>query len=168
MKTLGTLAFITLLLTACTTVNPLTAASIASVSGTFTVAVTATPATAPVGSNCRLEAPIQMDFTGALAGPAQGQISILALAPCVEVGTNPPGTYRDRFRAEVVFDGVIAEREGTARIIYQGTTRPGGAVRGLLRIYGVTGELAEVRGVLRVQAQAGVGGSYTGQLTGLP
>lgn len=168
MKTLGILTIVTLLLTACSTTTPLAVASKASVSGAFTVTLTGAPSATSVGNTCRLDAPIQMNFTGGLIGPAQGEISILAPAPCAEVVINPPGTFRDTFRAEVVLDGDVAGQTGTVQISYQGNTKPGGAVRGILRIHGGTGELADVRGVLKVEAQAGVGGTYTGHLTGLP
>ena len=95
-------------------------------------------------------------------------LEFVALAPCADVTTNPPGTFRDTFRAEVVLDGTVAGQAGTTYITYQGNTQPGGAVRGLLRVHDGTGELTNVRGVLKVQARAGVGGTYTGHLTGMP
>jgi hypothetical protein len=70
----------------------------------------------------------------------------------------------DWFEANLTFRGTMAGRLGTASLTYLGQTQAGGTVDGLMVIAGGTGELANVGGVLSVEATAGAGGRYRGSL----
>lgn len=169
MRRFGSLLGITLLLAACITADPLAADPLAAASpiqaeGSFTTLIDfGTLSATPVGRNCELKAALRLEFEGTLAGSAEGQLRVLVLASCPDVFASPPGTFRDVFRASLTFTGTVDGRYSTAAIAYGGVTEPGGAVKGLLRVDSET-----ARGALKVTAQAGAGGFYSGPLTGLP
>jgi hypothetical protein len=118
--------------------------------------LTLTPASE--GRDCLLTVKGQLVFDGTLEGPAVGQTTALVFAPCADVATNPPGTFPDVFKSELVFDGTVAGEPARANVIYTGRSRPGGHIDAYLLLYN------GVVGTLEVDAQLAVGGSYRGPL----
>jgi hypothetical protein len=110
----------------------------------------------PRGNNCRLEVRGQLVFSGAIQGVATGQTSALVFAPCELVATTPPGTFRDVFKSELVFEGTVNGEPAHANLLYMGQVEPGGQIDGrLIFSNGISGELA-------AQAIVAVGGDYSG------
>ena len=134
------------------------ATALASAAGPFTVQLTGLPVAEPLGANCRLTAPVQLDLSGDLVGAATGEITVLIFASCTDAVTNPPGTFRDRFRATTTFEGTLFGSGERAHLAYVGRTAVGGEVRGRFLVRGSS------HGVLKVTATAGAGGSYSGVL----
>ena len=112
----------------------------------------------PRGRNCRLEVDGQLIFTGTIEGTGIGHTSALVFASCSEVQVTPPGTFADVFRSKIEFVGTVDGEPATARMIYQGRSAPGGAIEGRFLMQG------GVLGVLDVDAQLAVGGSYEGSV----
>ena len=112
----------------------------------------------PRGTNCLLEVDGQLVFSGPIEGPATGRTSALVFATCAEVSTNPPGTFRDVFRSELEFDGTVNGVPAQAHVMYQGRVQEGGQIDGRLQFS------KGVAGVLEVDAQVAVGGSYSGSV----
>jgi hypothetical protein len=110
----------------------------------------------PLGNNCRLVVDGQLVFTGTIQGTATGTTSALVFAPCSEVATTPPGTYRDVFRSDLEFTGTVDGELATAKVIYQGGVEPGGAIDAHI-IFS-----RGVAGVLDADAIVAVGGEYSG------
>ena len=80
----------------------------------------------------------------------------LVFAPCEEVATTPPGTYRDVFRSELEFTGTVDGEPASAKVLYQGGVEPGGEIDAHL-IFS-----RGVAGVLDADARVAVGGDYRG------
>lgn len=108
------------------------------------------------GRNCLLVVKGQLVFTGTLEGTAPGQTTALVFAPCADVASNPPGTFADVFRSELVFEGTVAGERARANMIYTGRSHPGGQIEAYLLLYN------GVLGTLEVDAQLAVGGTYRG------
>jgi len=152
--TLRTLAGILLLLVI---VAPASAAPPASADGRFTANVDfSTLITTSVGADCLLEVQGMLGFSGSLVGTAAGTTRALVFASCQDVLANPPGTFRDVFKAVLAFTGTVNGMSVTADITYQGKTMVGGAIDGKMRLSN------GLHGVLDVDAIVVVGGSYTG------
>ena len=126
-------------------------------SGTFAAMVDFSTLTlTPRGRNCRLVVSGQLVFSGTIEGVATGQTTALVFAPCADVATTPPGTYRDVFRSELVFEGTVDGEPASAKLLYAGRVQQGGEIEGrLLFSHGV-------RGRLRADAMVAVGGEYHG------
>ena len=43
-----------------------------------------------------------------------------------QVATTPPGTFRDRFRSELVFEGTVDGEPASAKLLYAGRVQQGG------------------------------------------
>lgn len=110
------------------------------------------------GANCLLQVDGQLVFSGTIEGVATGTTTALVLATCAEVASSPPGTHRDVFKSELEFDGTVSGVPATAAMIYQGRVQEGGRIEG--RILASRG----LAGVLQVDAQVAVGGSYSGSI----
>ena len=110
----------------------------------------------PRGSNCLLQVDGQLVFTGTIEGTASGRTSALVFASCADVATSPPGTYRDIFKSELVFEGTVDGEPAQANLLYMGGVQPGGQIDG--RLVFSNG----VDGVLEADAVVAVGGEYTG------
>jgi hypothetical protein len=112
----------------------------------------------PRGRNCLLQVKGQLVFSGTIEGTATGQTNALVFAPCSEVATTPPGTYRDVFRSELVFEGTVDGQPAEANLLYMGRVQPGGRIDGrLVFSNGVAGRL-DAQGVVAV------GGQYSGSV----
>ena len=136
---------------------PVLAGARVGVAGDFTVNVDfPTLILTPVGANCLLEVSGELTFTGTLDGVATGRTRALVLAPCAEVAVNPPGTFKDRFRSKLEFAGMVDGHAAIADLTYLGITEVGGAIEALIRLS------SGLTGVLKVDAQVAVGGSYRG------
>ncbi len=126
-------------------------------SGSFTADVDfATLTLTPQGATCRLAVEGVLEFVGALEGTATGMTTARVLAPCDEVAVNPPGTFRDVFRADLDFAGTLDGAPVATAIRYQGVTMPGGAISGQMILSD------GLRGALRVDAQVAQAGTYDG------
>jgi len=112
----------------------------------------------PRGSNCLLQVEGQLVFTGTIQGAAIGQTSALVFAPCADVVASPPGTYPDRFKSELVFEGTVDGEPARGNVLYMGRVQPGGAIEG--RLVFSDG----VQGRLEVDAVVAVGGDYSGSV----
>ena len=112
----------------------------------------------PRGSNCLLQVAGQLVFSGTIQGPATGRTTALVSAPCADVAANPPGTFSDVFRSDLVFDGTVNGEPARAKLLYTGRVQPGGEI---------TGRLIFSRGVegsLNADAVVAVGGTYRGSV----
>jgi hypothetical protein len=110
----------------------------------------------PRGRNCLLQVKGQLVFTGTIVGTATGQTTALVFGPCSDVATTPPGTFRDVFKSELVFDGTVDGEPAQANVLYMGGVQPGGEIAGRLVFS------RGVEGRLEVQARVAVGGDYAG------
>ena len=112
----------------------------------------------PKGGHCLLEVSGQLVFTGTIQGTANGRTRALEFAPCSEVATHPPGTFRDVFKSVAVFDGTIDGRPAHSNLLYMGRVAVGGTIDGrFVFSKGVAGELD-------VNAIVAVGGEYSGSV----
>ena len=128
-----------------------------SATGEFTANVNFSTLTlTPRGRNCVLSVSGQLVFTGTITGTANGQTTALVLAPCADVATTPPGTFRDVFKSPFSFSGTIAGQQVQATGVYQGGVDPGGHIDGEILF------LQGVHGAVRVDAVVAQGGSYRG------
>src|SRR5918999_1152048 len=112
----------------------------------------------PRGRNCLLRVNGQLVFTGTIEGTATGQTSALVFAPCSDVATTPPGTFRDVFKSELVFEGTVDGEPSQANVLYMGRVQPGGQIEGRL-IFS-----KGVQGRLEGEAHVAVGGEYSGSV----
>ena len=113
----------------------------------------------PRGSNCLLVVEGALVFTGTIEGTASGVTSALVFAPCEDVSTTPPGTYRDVFRSELEFEGTVNGGELThAKVLYQGGVEVGGEIDA--HIIFSNG----IAGVLDASAIVAEGGTYRGSV----
>ena len=112
----------------------------------------------PRGRNCLLEVEGRLVFTGTIDGTAVGRTSALVFAPCDQVATTPPGTFRDVFRSELEFAGTVDGEPATAQVLYTGGVAPGGTIDA--RLIFSNG----VSGVLDADAVVAVGGTYAGSV----
>ena len=129
------------------------------VSGTFEAVVDfSTLSLTPVGRNCRLVVDGMLVFSGSVEGTATGTTTALVFAPCSEVATTPPGTYRDVFTSELQFVGTVNGEAAAADGLYQGETQVGGSIDAHFHFSN------GIAGVLDVDAIVAVGGSYEGSL----
>jgi hypothetical protein len=116
----------------------------------------------PRGRNCLLRVNGRLVFTGTIKGTAIGQTSALVFAPCSKVATTPPGTFRDVFKSELVFEGTVAGEPAEANLLYMGRVRPGGEIEGrLVFSRGISGRL-------EAEARVAVGGTYSGSVVVQP
>ncbi len=128
-------------------------------SGSFAAIVDfATFSFTPRGQNCLLEVDGRLEFTGTITGVATGTTSALVFAPCSEVMTTPPGTYRDVFRSELQFTGTVNGVPAEATVLYQGGVEPGGTIDAHLHFSN------GVAGTLDADAIVAVGGTYAGRV----
>ncbi|MDP5185125.1 hypothetical protein QOZ88_21035 [Blastococcus sp. BMG 814] len=142
-------------------VAPAAASARVPADGAFTVAITGAPDLQPLpGDRCLATVPVTLAFEGTLEGTAPGTIRIAVDAPCDQAFAVPPGTFADVFLFSGTFTGTVAGEPADARLVYTGITRPGGEVRGLMLLSG------DARGLLRVEATAGAGGTYSGSVQG--
>ena len=126
--------------------------------GDFTVAVElATASLEDVGATaCRLTVDATVTFSGDVVGAAHGTTIALIGAACSEVATTPPGTFADAFGLVGEFSGTVDGRAVHATLGYAGVTRAGGMIKAVMTLSNGG------RGLLKVDAVAGQGGSYTG------
>jgi hypothetical protein len=111
----------------------------------------------PRGRNCLLEVDGTLFFTGTIEGTATAHTSALVFAPCADVATTPPGTYRDVFTSRAVFEGTVNGQPAHANLLYAGETEVGGAIDAhLIFSNGLAGVLDAVN------ARVAVGGDYRG------
>ena len=113
----------------------------------------------PRGRNCLLQVEGQLVFTGTIEGTATGQTTALVFAPCSDVATTPPGTFRDVFKSELEFEGTVDGEPARANLLYMGRVEPGGQIDGRLVF-----SSGDVRGELDADAVVAVGGEYGGSV----
>ena len=134
-------------------------ARVTDASGEFVASVDFSTLTlTPQGRNCVLSVRGQLVFTGTIVGTTTGQTTALVLAPCADVATTPPGTFRDVFKSPFTFTGTVAGQAVEATGAYQGGVDPGGHIDGEILFRG------GMHGVLRVDAVVAQGGSYRGSV----
>ena len=112
----------------------------------------------PRGRNCLLQVDGQLNFTGTIVGEAVGQTTALVFAPCSDVAASPPGTFRDVFKSELVFEGTVDGEPAQANLLYMGRVQPGGEIEGRLVFS------RGVQGRLEAEAMVAVGGTYSGSV----
>jgi hypothetical protein len=113
----------------------------------------------PKGRNCLLQVNGQLVFSGTIEGTATGQTTALVFAPCSDVAASPPGTFRDVFKSELVFEGTVDGEPARANVLYMGRVQPGGEiVGGLVFSRGVQGRLQVD------ETRVAVGGEYSGSV----
>ena len=134
-------------------------ARVVEASGDFTANVDFITLTlTPQGRNCVLSVAGSLVFTGTIVGTTTGRTTAMVLAPCEDVATTPPGTFRDVFKSPFTFTGTVDGQPVVATGVYQGGVDPGGHIDG--EILFRTG----IHGVLRVNAVVAQGGSYHGSV----
>jgi hypothetical protein len=74
------------------------------------------------------------------------------------VAANPPGTFRDVFKSELAFEGMVDGEPARANVLYMGGVQPGGQIEG--RLVFSNG----VEGRLQADAIVAVGGEYSGSV----
>ena len=72
------------------------------------------------------------------------------------MATTPPGTFRDIFKSELVFNGTVDGAPARANLLYTGGVEPGGRIDGRLLFY------KGIAGRLKVEARVAVEGEYRG------
>ena len=72
------------------------------------------------------------------------------------MATTPPGTFADAFGFVGEFSGTVDGQAVDATLGYAGVTRAGGAIKAVMTLSN------GARGLLKVDATAGQGGTYTG------
>ncbi len=113
----------------------------------------------PAGSNCLLVVDGQLVISGTIQGTANAHTTALVFASCDDVIHNPPGTYPDVFKSVAVFNGTVGGiAVSDVPLLYTGRSQPGGHIDALFVFSG------SVEGVLGVDAQLAVGGTYRGPL----
>lgn len=113
----------------------------------------------PRGRNCLLEVDGTLFFTGTIEGIATAHTSALVFAPCDQVATTPPGTFRDVFTSRAEFEGTVNGVDAHANLLYAGETEVGGAIDAhLIFSNGLAGVLDAV------DARVAVGGDYRGAI----
>jgi hypothetical protein len=113
----------------------------------------------PKGRSCRLDVDGRLVFTGTITGTAVAHTTALVFAPCAQVATTPPGTYRDVFTSRAVFDGAVDGEPAHANMLYVGETKVGGAIDAHLVFFDGLAGVLDV-----VNARVAVGGEYRGAL----
>lgn len=109
------------------------------------------------GNKCEFTVNGTLTFSGTLDGAAVGTTTALIFAPCAQALAAPPGTYRDVFRFEGDFTGLVLGEATNGPLSYAGITRVGGDIDAIVHLDGDT-----ARAVLRADAQVGIGGTYAG------
>lgn len=133
------------------------AAAPASATGEFvTVINPETLTTAPAGNNCIAEDQGELVFSGTLEGVAPVRTTARVFAPCADVLANLPGTFPGVFKSVAEFEGAVNGEPAQAGLVFQGKLAVGGQIDGRIRLSG------GLRGVVQVDAQLAVGGSYEG------
>ena len=129
-----------------------------SVRGDFTVGVILpTASLEDVGqSTCKLTVDATVTFTGDIVGAADGTTVALIGAACSAVATTPPGTFADVFGFVGEFSGTVDGHAVDATLGYAGVTRAGGEIKAVMTLSDGG------RGLLKVDAVAGQGGTYIG------
>jgi hypothetical protein len=112
----------------------------------------------PKGSNCLLTVKGRLVFNGTIQGVAPGQTNALVFATCADVASHPPGTYPDVFVSTLAFEGTVDGVPARANVVYTGRSQPGGHISAHFIFY------HGVEGVLDVEAQLAVGGTYHGSV----
>jgi hypothetical protein len=110
----------------------------------------------PKGRNCLLQVDGELVFTGTIEGTAPAHTSALEAASCAEVAANPPGTFPDVFTSVAVFDGFVDGKKAHANLLYAGRVQVGGHIDAVFILSD------GVAGILAVDAQVAVGGTYRG------
>ena len=111
----------------------------------------------PTGSNCLLGVDGRLVFSGTIEGTAVGHTTALVFASCADVASHPPGTYPDVFKSVAVFNGTVGGiAVSGVPLLYTGRSEPGGHIDALFVFS------RGVEGILSVDAQLAVGGSYRG------
>ena len=111
----------------------------------------------PAGSDCLLGVDGQLVFSGTIEGTANAHTTALVFASCEDVIRNPPGTYPDVFKSVAVFNGTVGGiTVSNVPLLYTGRSQPGGHIDAVFVFSG------GVEGILSVDAQLAVGGSYRG------
>ena len=128
------------------------------VRGDFTVAVELpTASLEDIGASaCKLTVDATVTFTGDVVGAADGTTVALIGAACSDVATTPPGTFADAFGFVGEFSGTVDGQAVDATLGYAGVTRAGGEITAVMTLSNGG------RGLLKVDAVAGQGGTYTG------
>ncbi|TVR73493.1 MAG: hypothetical protein EA415_07485 [Sphaerobacteraceae bacterium] len=140
-------------------VGTASAAKPISSSGEFTAAIDESSFSfTPVGANCQLVVSGKVTFSGTLQGTGDAVTTALVFAPCSEVGTTPPGTFRDVFSSDIEFKGTLEGTPVTAGIRYHGTVAPGGDINAVMNFSG------GLRGSVKVDGEVAVGGVYNGKI----
>jgi hypothetical protein len=112
----------------------------------------------PHGANCLLQVEALVTFSGDLMGEATAHTAALIFATCDDVAGSLPGSIRDVFWSTMHFTGNLNGSPVTAGIHYHGRAEECGQISAVMNFSG------DLRGVVQVDGQAGVDGSYSGTL----
>jgi hypothetical protein len=126
------------------------------VSGFFIVSIDPSSISArPVDGACVIKLRATFSFTEALVGSFTAPFSILHFGPC---GSPAPET----FTAKGTYTGSVLGKSGSFSFAFGGTIDAQRHAQGDLAILQGSGGLAGLQGLLELEGESGVGGTYTG------
>ena len=128
--------------------------------GSFSVTAGAPLAVIPVSEElCIIDLPATFTLTGSAEGSFSSVFHIEHLGPCEAYAP-------EYFTTSGTYEGAIDGAPGTFEYTFEGWIDLWGYADGELLVHEGTGtgELAEVKGSLRLAGQAGVGGDYGGEV----
>lgn len=125
--------------------------------GTFAVVNVTPTSVQPVSDNCQIELEATFSFQGTLDGSFTAHFSILHHGACDQPAP-------EIFEAQGTYTGMVNDASGSFDFNFHGNIDAQGRAQGQLVIQRGTAGLANLHGQLTLTGQAGVGGTYTGNI----
>jgi hypothetical protein len=110
-----------------------------------------------VDNICIIDLDATFAFQGTLQGAFTAAFRIVHRGPCSQPAP-------ETFEAEGTYTGSVATASGTFDFNFAGSIDTQGNAQGGLTVLHGTGGLANLHGTLTLTGQAGVGGTYSGQV----
>jgi hypothetical protein len=126
-------------------------------SGTFQVVSAIPTSVQPVGDRCLIELDATFALQGTFGGSFTAHFQIVHLGPCDRAAA-------ETFEAHGIYQGTVESASGSFDFNFQGSIDAEGHAQGQLVIQPGTGGLANLQGMLTLTGQAGVGGTYVGDI----
>ena len=126
-------------------------------SGTFQVVGATVTSVQPVDNICIIELDATFAFLGTLGGSFTASFKIIHRGSCAQPAP-------EIFEAQGTYTGSVTAASGTFDFNFEGSIDAQGNAEGKLVILRGTGGLANLHGMLTLTGQAGVGGTYSGQI----
>jgi Protein of unknown function (DUF3224) len=126
-------------------------------SGLFQVMSAIPTSVQPVDDRCLIELDATFALQGSFSGSFSAHFQIVHLGPCDRAAT-------ETFAALGNYQGTVDSTTGSFEFNFQGSIDAAGHAQGKLVIQQGTGALANLHGMLTLTGQAGVGGTYMGDI----